>query len=129
ACVSVCAPSTGNGTHWINAMPHTTSSLPPKQTLYLSTNHSLRLDHPAPEQCPRPPRVELDGPSIVITAFGSAPRRFPLRRLRHILVHGDFVFPPDALRACLREGISITWHESSGQPLGSLWPFREIPAS
>lgn len=86
-----------------------------KRTLYLTAKNN--------------PSLTLDGPSLLITEEASAPRRFPLRILRQVVVQGTVTLPSPLLEQCLRHGISITWLESSGEPLGFFWPAVDIPAA
>lgn len=86
-----------------------------KRTLYLTAKNN--------------PSLTLDGPSLLIAEDASAPRRFPLRLVRQVVVQGTVALPSPLLEQCLQQGISITWLESSGEPIGFFWPAAETPAA
>lgn len=86
-----------------------------KRTLYLAPKNDLV--------------ISADGPSILVSGNGSAARRFPLRLLRQVVVQGPVCFPSAIIEQCLRAGVSVTWMENSGDPLGFLWPARLKPAT
>jgi hypothetical protein len=56
-----------------------------------------------------PARLKLDGPSLLLAAPGLAPRRYPLRRVSHIVLGGAVEVEAHTLAACLRRRISITF--------------------
>jgi hypothetical protein len=70
----------------------------------------------------QPFRVELDGPSLVLTADAQAARRFPFSRLSRLLVCGPVELPTAALLECLRRGIPVTFLTGDGALAGFALP-------
>jgi hypothetical protein len=63
-------------------------------------------------------RVVLDGPSLVVAASGTGPQRLPFARLRRVVVRGEVAFDGRAVPALLRAGVSLTFVDRDGGPVG-----------
>lgn len=90
-----------------------------KRTLYLTRTNSGEY-----REC----TVTLDGPSLLVQQRGWSPRRYPFRLLRQVVVQGPVELSAPVISACLRHGITVSWHNLQGEALGHLWPTREVPA-
>lgn len=70
----------------------------------------------------QPLRVVLDGPSLLVLAAHTAPRRFPLARISRILVTGQVTWENEALTACLDHGVPLTFLSPDGTARGFALP-------
>jgi len=70
----------------------------------------------------QPLRVELDGPSLVVTCDAQAARRFPFSRLSRLVVCGPVELPTAALVECLRRGVPVTFLGGDGTLAGLALP-------
>jgi hypothetical protein len=69
-----------------------------------------------------PASLKLDGPSLLLVEPGAASRRFPLRRLSHIVLGGALNVEIPAQAACLGRRISLTFLGESSRLAGFALP-------
>lgn len=62
-----------------------------------------------------------DGPALHVSAPGRARSLVPLRRVARVVCPAHTEWATPALVACLRAGIPVLFHDSTGEPLG--WCF------
>jgi len=74
--------------------------------------------------------VQLEGPALKVKSESVATKRFPLSRISRVVARSDFViWSTDAILACMRSGISITFLNRSGDPEGFCYGNRHIENS
>jgi len=67
--------------------------------------------------------VELDdGPSLEVTSEGLVSGRFPLQRISRLIICAGADVPSDAIIACLKAHIPVTWYDRSRQALAVALP-------
>lgn len=79
---------------------------PPPKALYIEARPGMR--------------VSLDGPALRITAPDRAERLFPLARLARVITLGQVDWQTEALLACARAGIPLTFADRGGALVGRL---------
>lgn len=85
-----------------------TAALPARKPLYLL--------HPSPA------RIDAGTNHLVLQPANGATLRFPLARVCRIVCNRHLSWTGNALTACLRAGIPITWTDGYGHALGALHP-------
>lgn len=74
-------------------------------------------------------RVTSTEAALVVTNEQAQVMRFPLARVARIVSSADVVdWSGAALALCMRAGIGITWIDTHGQPVGSVYCQRRHPA-
>ena len=62
-----------------------------------------------------------DGPALNISAPGRARSLYPLQRLARVISPSQAQWSTTALLACLRAGVPVIFHDTTGDPVG--WCF------
>ncbi len=88
--------------------PHTTPQ-PGARALYLSAS---------------PKHIGHTHEALVVTTSAGQTQRYPLARVARIVSSTSAEWEGGALALCLKAGISITWADGKGRPLGSALPTR-----
>jgi len=68
-------------------------------------------------------RVTCTAEALVVTNASAQTQRYPVARVARVVSHADLVdWSGQALALCMRAGIPITWLDTHGQPVGSVYP-------
>lgn len=72
-------------------------------------------------------QVSAQAQSLVVRTSRGAPRRFPITRIDRIACNRNTDWTGEALALCLVHGITLTWIDAAGQPLGDCSPCLTRP--
>jgi hypothetical protein len=75
-------------------------------------------------------RVSCTEEALIVTNARAQVTRFPVARVARVVSSADVVdWSGPALALCMRAGIGITWLDSGGQAIGSVYPQKRSTAS